>query len=412
MKNRVVITGMGAITPIGKDVETFWSNAKNGVCGVDHISSFDTTDFKVKVAAEIKDFNPKDYMERKEAKRMDRFCQFAIAASKMAMDDSGIDLNNINNEKFGVIIGSGIGGMDTFEKEVKKLYEKGPDKISPFFIPMMISNMASGLVAIKYEAKGANMAVVTACATGSNAIGEAYRKIQNKECDVIIAGGTEATITPMSMAGFAAMTAVSVSSDPKRASIPFDNARDGFVMGEGSGILILEDYEHAVKRNAKIYAEVVGYGSTCDAYHITQPEPSGSGASKSMKMAIDDAGITPDKIDYINAHGTSTPYNDKFETAAIKSVLGDHAYKTTVSSTKSMTGHLLGAAGAVEAIICVKSLNDNYVPPTIGYQVPDPDCDLDYVTNEGREKDVTYTLSNSLGFGGHNATIILKKFEE
>ncbi|MDD2494816.1 MAG: beta-ketoacyl-ACP synthase II [Tissierellia bacterium] len=410
MKRRVVITGMGAVTPIGTGVDIFWENVKKGKCGIGKIESFDTTDFTVKLAAEVKDFDPKDYMEKKEAKRQDRYCQFAVAASEMAVKDSGLDVESINNEKFGVIIGSATGGIQTIETELEKIRSKGPDKVSTFFIPMMLSNIASGIVAIKHKAKGVNFSTVTACASGANAIGESFRKIQDGTCDIIIAGGAEAAITPGSIAGFAALTALSTSIDENRASIPFDKERNGFVMGEGAGILILEEYEHAIKRGAKIYAEVVGYGATCDAYHITSPDPSADGSSKSMEKAIEDAGIGPNQIGYINAHGTSTYYNDKLETLAIKRVFKENALNIPISSTKSMTAHLLGAAGAIEAIICVKSLMDSFIPATINYSVPDSECDLDYVPNVGREKEYEYAISTSLGFGGHNASLVIKKY--
>lgn len=412
MKKRVVITGIGVVSPIGNDLDTFWSNIKKGVCGINYIESFDTSEYSVKVAGEIKNFDPKMYMDRKEAKRQDRFCQFSIAASQMAVNDANINLDNINKDKFGVIIGSGVGGMLTVESEMKKLYEKGPSRVSPFFIPMMISNMASGLVAIKFGAKGINFGIVTACATGANAIGEAFKKIQYDDCDIVLAGGAEASITPLSIAGFSSMTALCSSDDITRASIPFDKERSGFVMSEGSGIIVLESYDHAVKRNAKIYAELVGYGATCDAYHITAPEPNGSGAAKAMKCAIESANLSSNDIDYINAHGTSTPHNDKFETKAIKKAFGKQAYNIPISSTKSMTGHMIGAAGAIESIICAKSLQEGFIPATIGYKEPDPDCDLDYVPNTGRNKDIKYALSNSLGFGGHNASLVFKKYIE
>ncbi len=410
MKKRVVVTGMGVVSPIGNDLDTFWSSIKKGVCGIDHIQSIDTSEYTVTVAGEIKNFDPKMYMDRKEAKRQDRFCQFSIAASQMAVNDANIDLNNINKERFGVIVGSGVGGMLTVENQMKKLYEKGPSKVSPFFVPMMISNMASGLIAIKFGAQGINYGIVTACATGANAIGEAFKKIQYDDCDIILAGGAEASITPLSVAGFASMTALCSSDDITRASIPFDKKRSGFVMSEGSGIVVLESYEHAIKRNAKIYAEIVGYGATCDAYHITAPEPNGLGAARAMKNAIESANISIDDIDYINAHGTSTPHNDKFETKAIKKAFGDRAYDIPISSTKSMTGHMMGAAGTIESIVCSKALQEGFIPATIGYKEPDPDCDLDYVPNTGRNKDIKYALSNSLGFGGHNASLIFKKY--
>lgn len=412
MKNRVVITGMGAITPIGNDVNTFWNGIKEGKCGIDNITSFDTSEYKVKLAAEVKDFDVTEHMSKREARRIDKFSQFAMVAAEEAMKDSGLNEENIDSERFGVLVGSGIGGISTIEAQHKKLIEKGPNRVSPFFIPMIISNMAAGNIAIKYGAKGICSTIVTACATGTHAVGEAFHNIRNGISDVIIAGGTEASITPLSVAGFTSLTALSTKKDPKRASIPFDKERDGFVMGEGAGILILESLEHALNRNAKIYAEITGYGATCDAYHITSPAPNGEGGARAMKMAIEDSGITPEEISYINAHGTSTHYNDKFETAAIKTVLKDNAYKVPVSSTKGMTGHLLGATGAVEAIVCVKSLEEGFVPATIGYEVPDEECDLDCVPNEGRNQELKYAMSNSLGFGGHNSTIILKKWDE
>lgn len=412
LNNRVVITGIGAVTPVGNDVDTFWNNIKNGVNGINFIKAFDTEKFKVKVAAEVKDFEPSNWMDKKEAKRMDRYCQFAMAASKEAIEDSNLDLNNIDKERFGVYIGSGIGGFGTIEKEMDILEKKGPNRVSPFTIPMIISNMAAGNVAIKYGAKGVCLTVVTACASGTNAIGEAFRIIKSGNADIMITGGTEAAITRLSLAGFTSLTALSTSQDLERASIPFDKDRDGFVMGEGAGMLIIESLDHAVKRGAKIYAEITGYGVTCDAYHMTTPAPGGEGAARAMRQSLKEAGIKPEEISYINAHGTSTSYNDKFETAAIKDVFGEFAKKIPVSSTKSMTGHLLGAAGAIEAIICTKALEDSFVPPTIGYNVKDEECDLDYVPNVGREASLEYVMSNSLGFGGHNAVILLKKWNK
>jgi 3-oxoacyl-[acyl-carrier-protein] synthase II len=411
LKKRVVVTGMGALTPIGKSVEEFWSGIKEGKCGIDFIETFDTTEYKSKLAAPIKDFKPEDYMDKKAAKRMDRYCQLAIGAAHEAVKNSGLDLETINKERFGVMVGSGIGGLLTIEDQHKRLLEKGPNRVSPFFIPMAISNMAAGNIAIEFGAKGICTAVVTACATATNAIGDAFRAIQYGTADIMIAGGCEAPITPLAIAGFMCMTALSTSTDPKRASIPFDKDRNGFIMGEGAGILIIESLEHAQKRGAKIYAELVGYGATCDAYHMTSPAPDGEGGARAMKLTLEDAGIQPSDISYINAHGTSTPYNDKFETAAIKSVFQDYAYKIPVSSTKSMTGHLLGAAGAVEAIACIKAIEDSFIPPTIGYETPDPECDLDYVPNVGRKAELKYAMSNSLGFGGHNATILFKAWE-
>lgn len=412
MKNRVVITGIGAVTPIGNNVSTFWNNIKEGICGVNEITAFDTADYKVKLAAEVKDFKAEDHMDKRDARRMDRFCQFAIAAADEAVKCSTLNLNEIDSERFGVIVGSGIGGIITIEEQHKKLLEKGPKRVSPFFIPMIISNMAAGNIAIKYGAKGICTTIVTACATGTHAIGEAFHNIRNGLSDIIIAGGAEASITPLAVAGFESLTALSTSTDLNRASIPFDKERDGFVMGEGAGILVLESLEHALKRGAKIYGEVVGYGATCDAHHMTAPAPGGEGGARAIKIAISDAGIKSEDLSYINAHGTSTPYNDKFETEAIKSVLGEKAYNIPVSSTKSMTGHLLGAAGAIEAVICTKALEEGFVPPTIGLNVKDEECDLDYVPNKGRKQELEYALSNSLGFGGHNASIIIKKWNE
>ncbi|MBI6872876.1 beta-ketoacyl-ACP synthase II [Clostridium aciditolerans] len=412
MTKRVVITGLGAVTPVGNDTEAFWNNIKNGVPGIDFIKAFDTENFKVKLAAEVKDFDPLKYLDKKEAKRMDVFCQFAIASAVQAVEDSKLDIENMPKERFGVIVGSGIGGIGIIEKEQTKLLEKGPGRVQPLFIPMIISNMAAGNIAIRFGAKGICTNVVTACATGTNCVGEAFHAIKNDLADVMIAGGTEASITPLSVAGFTSLTALSKSDDPKRASIPFDKERDGFIMGEGAGILILESLEHAQKRGATIYAEVVGYGSTCDAYHITSPDPEGEGAARAMEIAINEAGINKEEVSYINAHGTSTPVNDKFETNAIKRVFGEDAKNIPISSTKSMTGHLLGAAGAIEAIACVKALEEGFIPPTAGYKVPDEECDLDYVPNEGRAAELKYAMSNSLGFGGHNAVILLKKWSE
>ena len=408
MKNRVVITGMGAITPIGNDVESFWKGVKEGSCGIDFITCFDTTDFKAKLAAEVKGFNPDESLDRRSAKRMARFCQLAVASAKEAVINSKLDLEAIDQERFGVMVGSGIGGLGTIEEQHTKLMEKGPSRVSPMLIPMIISNMAAGNIAIEFGAKGICSNVVTACATGTNAIGEAFHLLQDDRVDIMITGGAESSITPLGIAGFTSMTALSTSTDPLRASIPFDKDRNGFIMGEGAGILILETLQHAEKRGAKIYGEVVGYGATCDAYHMTSPAPGGEGGARAMKMAIKEAGIKPEEVSYINAHGTSTPPNDKLETEAIKSVFGETAYKIPVSSTKAMTGHMLGAAGAVEAIVCIKAMEEGFVPPTIGYVNADPECDLDYVPNKGREAKLEYTLSNSLGFGGHNATILLK----
>lgn len=409
---RVVITGAGAVTPVGNDKDTFWKNIKSGVCGVDTITRFDASGFACQIGAEVKDFDPELYLEKKEAKRMDRYTQFAMASAKMALEDAGLNMANEDADMVGVLIASGIGGIETLENQANTLANKGPGRVSPFFIPMMISNMAAGQVAIMTGAKGVNFCISSACASGTHAVGEAFRAIRYGDADVMITGGAEAAITPLSYAGFCSMKAVSTrNDDPKGASCPFDKNRDGFIMGEGAGIIVMEELEHAKARGANIIAEVVGYGATDDAYHITAPSPDGEGGAKAMKKAIADAGIAPEDVDYINAHGTSTPYNDKFETAAIKKVFGEHAYRLAVSSTKSMTGHLLGAAGAVETIISALALKEGFLPPTINYKESDPECDLDYVVNQGREKEIRYALSNSLGFGGHNATILLKKYE-
>lgn len=411
MNRRVVVTGMGAITPIGNSVKEFFDSVMAGKCGIDVINNFETETYSVKLAAQVKDFDPKNYMDAKEARRMDRFSQLAVAASKEAVADSNLDLENINKERFGVIVGSGIGAIDDIEKETNTLRDKGPKRVNPLFIPMTITNMAAGNIAIQYGAQGVCTNVVTACATGSNCIGEAFRYIKHGYADVILAGGTEGSITPLAVAGFQSLTALSTSKDPLRASIPFDKERNGFVMGEGAGVLVLEEYEQAKARGAKIYAEIVGYGSTCDAYHITAPSPDGMGGARAMKLAMEEAGITSKEVSYINAHGTSTPTNDRVETLAVKIAMGEDAYKVPVSSTKSMIGHLLGAAGAVEAIICVKAIENGYIPATIGLTVPDEECDLDYVPGTGRNAKISYAMSNSLGFGGHNATLIFKNME-
>jgi len=413
MRNRVVITGLGAVTPIGNDVSTFWKNMISGVSGIDYVTAFDTSEYTTRIAGEVKNFNPEDYMDRKEAKRVDRFIQFAIAATKQALAQADLDISKMDATRAGVYIGSGIGGLATLEENHKILLEKGPRRVSPFMVPMMIANMASGLVSIEIGAKGPNSSVVSACATGTHAIGDAAEIIRRGRADVMIAGGSEATIRPLAFAGFGNMKALSTRNDePQKASRPFDLNRDGFVMGEGAGILVLESLEHAKKRGATILAEVAGYGMSGDAYHLTAPAPEGEGAARAMKEALLDADLDPTEVDYINAHGTSTDYNDKFETLAIKSVFGDYAYKVAISSTKSMTGHLLGAAGGVEAIACVLAIREGIIPPTINYETPDPDCDLDYVPNEARKANVRVAMSNSLGFGGHNATIILKAYEE
>ena len=412
MERRCVITGMGAITPLGNDTASFWDGLKNGKNGIGYITRFDTTDYKVKIAGEVKDFNAELYVNKKETKRNDLYSLYAVAAATQAVEESGLNLEEIDHDRFGVIIGSGIGGLQTIQEQVTKLCEKGPSKVSPLFIPMAIGNMAAGNVAIKFGAKGICENIVTACATGTNCIGEAFRAIKHGYNDVILAGGTEASITGIGVAGFTNLTALSTNSEPSKASRPFDKNRDGFVMGEGSGVLVLEELEHALKRVAKIYGEVVGYGANCDAYHITSPCPDGSGAAKAMKLAMAEAGITPEEVGYVNAHGTSTHANDSGETMAIKIALGDCAKTTAVSSTKSMTGHLLGAAGAIEAIACVKALEEGFIPPTINYETPDEECDLDYVPNTGRKADIKYALSNSLGFGGHNGVLCFKKWED
>ncbi len=412
MRRRVVVTGMGCITPIGNGKEDFFKALIEGKSGVDIITRFDTTDFSTKIAAEVKDFVPEKYINKKEAKRMDRYTQFAVAASKMAVEDANLDINKIDAERFGVLLGTGIGGISTLETQHEKLLEKGARRISPFFIPMMISNMGAGYVSMILGAKGPNMTVVTACASSTNAIGEAYKVIERGDADVMITGGMEASITPVSIGGFCSMKAMSTNNDePQKASRPFDLTRDGFVMGEGSGILIFEELEHAIKRGATIYAEFAGYGMSSDAHHITAPAPGGEGAARSMKVALKDASAIYTDVDYINAHGTSTPLNDKFETMAIKSVFKEHAENICISSTKSMTGHLLGAAGSIEGIACVMAIMNSQVPPTINLGTPDPDCDLDYVKDKARNVNVNYALSNSLGFGGHNATIVFKKYK-
>ena len=411
MERRVVITGLGAITPVGNNTEEFWKNIKAGKCGIDEITAFDTTNYKVKLAGEVKNYNPEDYFDKRTAKRMDRFSQFAIIAAKEAWEDSKLDKEKENMERVGVILGSGIGGLNTMEKDITNLVEKGPDRVSPMFIPMAICNMAAGNVAIELGIKGESISMVTACATGTHCIGESFRMIKNGYQDIVLAGGTEASINPIGVAGFTNIKALSQATDKNRASIPFDKERSGFVMGEGAGVIILEELEHAKARGAKIYAEIVGYGATSDAYHITSPAPGGEGGARAMKVAMEEAGVKPEEITYINAHGTSTHLNDSCETMAIKTALGEAASKVMVSSTKSNTGHLLGAAGGVEAIVCCKAIEDNFVPATINYKVPDEECDLDVVPNEGRKVEVKYAMSNSLGFGGHNATILLKKYE-
>lgn len=408
---RVVITGIGAISPVGNDTESTWNGLISGKNGIDNISLFDASKLKVKLAAEVKDFDHSKYIDPKAAKRMDRFTQLAVSASKMAYEDSKLDDTNFDKEDTRVVLGSGIGGLGTIQEQIEKSTLKGPSRISPFFIPSSIINIAPAHVSMELGLKGPCTAIVTACASGTDAVGDAFRSLRDGYHKIAFAGGCEAAITESGIAGFANMTALHAGEDKNRASIPFDKDRSGFVMGEGAAVLVLEELEHALSRNAKIYAEVIGYGQSCDAYHITSPDPEGKGAVKAMAMAISDGKIDPSDIDYINAHGTSTPYNDKFETHAIKTLFAEHSKNLLVSSTKSMTGHLLGAAGALEAIACVKSLQDGIVPPTINYMNPDEDCDLNYVTEGAVKRDIKYALSNSLGFGGHNATIVFKKWE-
>ncbi|AEO04289.1 TPA: beta-ketoacyl-ACP synthase II [Listeria monocytogenes] len=411
-KRRVVVTGVGAVTPIGNDAETSWENAKKGVNGVAKMTRLNPDDFPVKIAAELKDFDVEKYLEKKEARKMDRFTHYAIASAEMAVQDSGLVIDDSNANRVGVWIGSGIGGMETFETQYEIFLNRGHRRVSPFFVPMMIPDMGSGQVSIRFGAKGINSTTVTACATATNSIGDAFKVIERGDADAMITGGAEAPITKMSLAGFTANKALSLNPDPETACRPFDKDRDGFIIGEGAGIVILEEYEHAKARGAKIYAEIVGYGATGDAYHITAPAPNGEGAARAMKMAIDDAGITPDKVDYINAHGTSTPYNDEYETQAIKTVFGEHAKKLAISSTKSMTGHTLGASGGIEAIFALLTIRDNIIAPTIHLKNQDEVCDLDYVPNEAREANVNVVISNSFGFGGHNATLVFKRIED
>ena len=412
MKTRVVVTGMGAITPIGNDVESFWQGLKDKTVGIGPITYFDTTEYKCKLAAEVKGFDPKQYMDAKAARRMEAFSQFAVAASKEALEQSGIDMEKEDPYRVGVCVGSGIGSLQAMEKDVKKLNDKGPSRVNPLLVPLMISNMAAGNVAIQFGLKGKCFNVVTACATGTHSIGEAFRSIQYGEADVMVAGGAEASITPIGIAGFTSLTALNTTDDGSRSSIPFDEDRIGFVMGEGAGVVVLESLEHAKARGANILAEVVGYGATCDAFHITSPAEDGSGAARAMENAMKDAGITAEDIDYVNAHGTSTHHNDLFETKAIKLALGDHAQKVKINSTKSMIGHLLGAAGGVEFITCVKSIQDGFVHATAGLKKPGEGCDLDYTMGDGVSMNVDVAISNSLGFGGHNASLIVKKFSE
>lgn len=409
MERRVVITGLGAITPIGNNVEDFWNGIKSGKCGIDKIKNFDTSNFKVKIAGEVKNYNPEDYFDKRNARRLDKYSQFAIIAAKEAIKDSNITKENTDMNRVGVLISSGIGGLGTIEKENKTMLEKGADRVSPMYIPMSIVNMAAGNVAIEIGAKGESISIVTACSSGTHSVGEAYRMIKHGYEDVILAGGSEASITPSGVAGFTNIKALNTTEDVARASIPFDKERNGFVIGEGAGILVLEEYKHAKKRGAKIYAEVVGYGATSDAYHITSPAPEGEGAVRAITRAIEDAKIKPEEITYINAHGTSTHLNDSCETMAVKKAFKDASKNVMMSSTKGNTGHLLGAAGGIEAVVCAKAIQNSFVPPTINYRVPDEECDLDIVPNRGRNVEIKYAMSNSLGFGGHNASIILKK---
>lgn len=411
MKRRVVISGLGVVSPIGNDVKTMWNGIKEGKCGIDKITHFDTSDYRVKLAGEVKDLDMEKYLKKREIKFNDRFTSFARIAAMQAMDDSKIDLEKVNRNRFGVIIASGIGGIETIENAQINMEKRGPSKVSPYFIPMCLINLAAGNVAIDFGLKGHCSSTVTACAAASNAIGEAFHKIKDGYEDLMLAGGSEASITPLAMAGFMSMRALHEGDDKKRASIPFDKDRSGFVMGEGAGILLLEEYEHAKKRGAKIYAEIVGYGATCDAFHVTAPIDDGSGGARAMTEAMSDANIKPDSIDYINAHGTSTPLNDKTETLAVKTAFKEHASNVKISSTKSNTGHLLGASGAVEAIISVKAIEEGFVPATINYKNKDEDCDLNIVPNKGIEENIEYAMSNSLGFGGHNASLIFKKVD-
>lgn len=410
-KRRVVVTGVGAVTPLGNDAETTWKHILEGKSGIGPLTRVNADEYPAKVAGESTDFDPEAFMDRKDARKMDRFTQFAVASAIMAVKDADLTINEENSHRVGVWIGSGIGGMETFEQQFEIFQKRGYKRVSPFFVPMLIPDMAAGQVSIILGARGFNSCTVTACATGTNSIGDAFKVIQRGDADAMVTGGAEAPITKMSVAGFCANTALSTNPDPQTASRPFDKNRDGFVIGEGAGIIVLEELEHALARGAKIYAEIVGYGATGDAYHITAPAPGGEGGARAMKMAINDGGLKPEEIDYVNAHGTSTEYNDKFETLAVKEVFGEHAYKLAISSTKSMTGHLLGAAGGVEAIFTVLAIRDSMAPPTINYETPDPECDLDYVANKARPKEIKAAMSNSLGFGGHNATIVFKKYE-
>jgi len=409
-ERRVVVTGLGAVTPVGNDVTTMWDNVISGYSGIDFVTRVNKDDYPTKIAAEVKDFDPSQYIDRKDVRRMDLFTQYAVVASKMALEDAKLTITDDIANRVGVWIGSGIGGMQTYEEQFRRFIDKGYRRVSPFFVPMMIPDMAAGQVSIQVGAKGINSCTTTACASGANSIGDAFKAIQRGDVDYMIAGGSEAPLTNMSFAGFSAMRALSQNNDPNTASRPFDKNRDGFVMGEGAGILLLETLESAEKRGAHIYCEIVGYGSTGDAYHISAPAENGEGAARAMKMAIDDANIKEDEVDYINAHGTSTDMNDRYETQAIKDVFKDHANNLAISSTKSMTGHLLGAAGGIEAVISAKSIEQNIIPPTTNYETPDPDCDLDYVPNEARKQEVKVVMSNSFGFGGHNVSLVFKEY--
>lgn len=412
MKRRVVVTGMGAITPIGNTVEEFWNSIKAGIVGIGEITKFDTTDYKVKLAAEVKNFIAKERMDFKAAKRMEPFSQYAVAAAKEAFQDAGINMEEEDPFRIGVIVGSGIGSLQVTEREYEKILTKGPSRVNPLMVPLMISNMAAGNIAIYLGLKGKCTSVTTACATGTHSIGDALRAIQYGDADVMLAGGTESAICSLAVSGFTNLTALTTSTDPKRASIPFDKDRSGFVIGEGAGVVVVEELEHAKKRGAKIYAEIAGYGATCDAYHITAPAEDGTGAAKAMELAITDANMTPEDVDYINAHGTSTHHNDLFETRAIKQVFGDAVSNVIVNSTKSMTGHLLGAAGGIEFIVCVKSIEEGFIHQTMGLETPDEECDLNYAIGAPIQKPVRCALSNSLGFGGHNATLLVKEYHE
>lgn len=412
MGRRVVITGLGVVTPIGMGIDEYWESLISGKSGIGKIEKFDSSEFSSQIAGEVKNFDPREFFNPKSARRMDKSTQFALAAAIMAARDSGIDFSNYDPYKVGVVLGSGIGGMETLDKQFRTMLEKGPGRVSPLFIPMMISNILAGQVGIEFKIKGPNMVITTACASSTHALGTAYKLIRDGDADVMISGGAEAAITPLALAGFCSMRALSTRNDePEKSSRPFDKNRDGFVMGEGAGILILEHIESAEKRGAKIYGEIVGFGMSADAYHITAPDPEGEGAAKSMEFALKNAGVSPSDIDYINAHGTSTPLNDKLETLAIKKIFGEYAYKVAISSNKSMLGHLLGGAGGVEAAATLLTIKNGIIPPTINYETPDPECDLDYVPNKARKQDVNMAISNSFGFGGHNATLVFKKYE-